>query len=83
MCLRKLFLKKYKLEFLQKFYLALVLAWQAALKTNVKLDLLLISILIMVEEDITRETCHFIYQYEKANNKCIKNYDKNKEFSYL
>ena len=37
----------------------------------------------MVEEDITRETCHSIYQYEKTNNKCIKNYDKNKEFSYL
>ena len=27
--------------------------------------------------------CHQIYQYENANNKYIKEYDKNKESSYL
>ena len=27
--------------------------------------------------------CHSIYQYAKANNKCMKDYDKNKELSDL
>ena len=27
--------------------------------------------------------CHTIYRYVKANNKCMKNYDKSKESSYL
>ena len=28
-------------------------------------------------------TCHAIHQYAKANNKYMKDYDKNKESSYL
>ena len=27
--------------------------------------------------------CHVVYIYAKANNKCMKNYDKNTESSYL
>ena len=30
-----------------------------------------------------RGICHSIYRYAKANNKYLKNYDKNKELSYL
>ena len=33
----------------------------------------------MVEEGI----CHAIYRHAKANNKYLKNYDKNKESSYI
>ena len=33
--------------------------------------------LLMVEKDITGEICHTIYSYTKANNKYIKDYDKN------
>ena len=37
----------------------------------------------MVEKGITGEKCQSIYRYAKANSKCIKDYDKNKESSYL
>ena len=37
----------------------------------------------MVEKGIKDETCHVIRRYAKANNKYIKEYDKNKESSYL
>ena len=68
-----------------KFLSAPGLAWQAALKkTKVKLDLLAnIDILLMVEKCIREGICHSIYRYEKANNKYMKDYDKNKESSYL
>ena len=36
----------------------------------------------MVEKRI-RGICHAIHQYATANNKYTKNYDKNKESSYL
>ena len=39
--------------------------------------------LLMVEKGITGGTCHAIHQYAKANNKYMKDYDKNKESSYL
>ena len=57
------------------------LAWQACLnKTNVKLELLTdYDMLLMVEEGIRGGICHSIHRYAKANNKYIKNYDKNKE----
>ena len=32
----------------------------------------------MVEKVIRGGTCHSIYRYEKANNKYMKNNDKNK-----
>ena len=61
------------------------LGWQAALKkTKVKLDLLTdIDMLLMVEKGIRGGICHSIYRYAKANNKYMKDYDKNKESSYL
>ena len=61
------------------------LAWQAASKkTKVKLDLLRdIDMLLMVEKGIRRGICHCIYRYVKVNNKYMKDYDKNKESSYL
>ena len=37
--------------------------------------------LITVEKSIRREICHSVYQYEKVNNKCMEDYDKNKESS--
>ena len=68
-----------------KFLSAPGLAWQAALKkTKVKLNLLTdINMLLMVEKGIRGEIYHSIYRYPKANNKYMKDYDKNKELSYL
>ena len=61
------------------------LAWQACLKkTNVKLEMLTdYDMLLMVEEGIRGGICHSIHRYAKANNKYIKDYDKNKESSYI
>ena len=61
------------------------LSWPAALKvTKVKLELLTdICILLMVEKGIREGICHSINRYAKANHKYIKDYDKNKESSYL
>ena len=39
--------------------------------------------LLMVEKGIRGGTCNAIRQYEKANNKYMKDYDKNKESSHL
>ena len=53
-------------------------------KPNVKLELLTdYDMLLMVEEGIRGGICHSIHRYAKANNKYMKNYDKNKEFSYI
>ena len=35
----------------------------------------------MVEKEIRGGICHAIHRYAKANNKYMKNYDKNKELS--
>ena len=49
-----------------------------------KVDLLTdIDMLLMVGKGIRGGICHSIYQYAKANKKYIKDYDKNKELSYL
>ena len=67
-----------------RFLTAAGLEWQAALtKTKVKDLLADISLLLMVEKGVGGGLCHFIYWYEKVNNKHMKNYDKNKESSYL
>ena len=60
-------------------------AWQACLKkTNIKLELLTdYDILLMVEEGIRGGICHSILRHAKANNKYMKNYDENKESSYI
>ena len=61
------------------------LAWQACFKkTGVKLELLTdIYMLLMVEKRIRGGICHAIHKYAKANNKYMKNFDKNIESSYL
>ena len=38
--------------------------------------------LLMVEKGIRGGICNTIHQYEKANNKYMKDYDKNRESSY-
>ena len=39
--------------------------------------------LLMVEKGIRGGLCYTIYRYVKANNKYMKDYDKNKESSCL
>ena len=40
--------------------------------------------LLMVKKGIRgRGICHSIYRYAKANNKSMKDYDKNRESSYI
>ena len=39
--------------------------------------------LLMVERAISGGICNSIHRYAKANNKYMKDYDKNKESSYL
>ena len=39
--------------------------------------------LLMVEKGIRGGICNTIHRYSKANNKYMKDYDKNKESSYL
>ena len=61
------------------------LACQACLKkTEVKLELLTdVGMLLMEEKGIRGEICYAIYRYAKANNKYMKNYNKDKEESFL
>ena len=67
------------------------LAWQACLKkTNVELELLTdYDMLLMIEEGIRvgggggGGICHAVYRYTKANNNYMRDYDKNKESSYI
>ena len=60
-------------------------AWQTALKeAEVKLELLTdIDMLLMAEKGIRDGICDAIHRFAKANNKHMKDYDKNKESSYL
>ena len=67
------------------FFFFFVIAWQACLKTTrVKLELLTdIDMLLIVEKGIRGEICHSMHKYAKANNKYMKNYDKDMESSDL
>ena len=66
---------------LVKVLLAPGLAWST---TSKEFDVLSdIDMLLMVEKGIKVEICHSIYQYTEANNKYMKDYDKNKESLYL
>ena len=61
------------------------LAWQAALrKTKVEIELSTdIDMLLIVQKEIRGGICHTINKNAKNNDKYIKDYDKNKELSYL
>ena len=53
-------------------------------KNEVTLELLTdIDMLLMVKKGIRGGICHAIHRYAKANNKYMKDYDKNKESLYL
>ena len=69
----------------EKFFSAPWLPWLAALKyTRENLYLLTdFDMLLIVEKGIRGGICHSIYRYAKANNKYMKDYQKNKEFLYL
>ena len=68
----------YELD-LAHFLSAPRLAWQTCFKnTKVELELLTdIYMLLMVEKGLRGRFCQAIYRYAKANNKYMKNYDKN------
>ena len=61
------------------------LAWQACLKkTKVKLELITdYDMILMIEKGIRSGICQATHRYAKANNKYMKNYDKNIESSYI
>ena len=61
------------------------LPWQACFnKTKVKLELLTdYDMLLMVEKGIRGGICQATHRYAKANNKYMKNYNKNIESSYI
>ena len=81
---RELCLKIYHLD-PAKLLSDLGLAWQAALKKmEVKLELLNdVDTPLMSEKGIRGGKCHSIHQYAKANNRHLKDYDKNWESLYL
>ena len=41
------------------------------------------NMLLMFEEGIRGGICHAVHRYAKANNEYMKNYDKNKESSFI
>ena len=61
------------------------LAWQACLKkTKVELELLTnIDMLLIVEKGIRGGICQAIHRHAKANNKYMKNYNKDAISWYL
>ena len=53
-------------------------------KTEVKLEVLTdINTLLMVQKGIRGGICDANHKYAKANNKYMKDHDKNKESTYL
>ena len=53
-------------------------------KANVNLELLTdVHMLLIIEEGIRSGMCQSMHRYAKANNKYMKNYNKNTDSSYL
>ena len=75
---RNVYLEKYELDSIH-FVSAPGLAWQACLKkTGVKLELLTdYDMILMIEKEIRGGICQATHRYAKANNKYMKDYDKN------
>ena len=49
-----------------------------------KLELLTdVDMLLMVEKGIRGRICHVMHGHEKANNKCMKHFNKDEEESFL
>ena len=61
------------------------LVWQACLKkTEVKFELITdYDMPLMIEKGTRGEICQATHRYAKTNNKCMNNYDKNIESSYI
>ena len=81
---RNICLDKYGL-YPAHFLFAPVLAWQSCLKkTKVELELLTdFDMLLMVEKGTRGGICQVIHRHAKANNKYMKNYNKDDISSYL
>ena len=81
---RDLCLKIYKLDPVY-YFTAPGLAWDACLKmTNIQLELLSdVNMLLMFEKGIRGGISIISNRYGKANNKYMKNYNKNKDSKYL
>ena len=81
---RDLCLKIYKLDPVY-YFTAPGLAWDACLKmTNIQLELLSdVNMLLMFEKGIKGGISIISNRYGEANNKYMKDYDKNKDSKYL
>ena len=81
---RNMCLEIYELD-LTYFVSAPGLAWQACLKKiEGKLELIIdYDMLLMTERGIRGGICEATHGYAKANNKYMKNFDKNNESSYI
>ena len=81
---RNMCFEKYQLDSAY-FVSAPELAWRAYLKkTGVKLDLITdYGIILMIEKRTKGGICQETHRYDKANNKYMKNYNKNIESSYI
>ena len=77
-------LKKYELNATNFSYSSWISMASSFKKNKVKLDLLTdIDMLLIVEKCIRGGISHSIYRYAKANNKYMKDYDKNEKLSYI
>ncbi|XP_067126115.1 uncharacterized protein [Centruroides vittatus] len=81
---RDVCIKTYKLD-PAWYYTAPGLSWDAMLKTTkVKLGLIFdYDMILMIEKGIRGGISQCCNRYRKANNKYMKDYDKNKESNYL
>ena len=81
---RNICFEKYQLD-PTYFVSAPGLVWEACLKkTGVKLELITeYDMILMIEKGIRGEIFQATHRYAKANNKYMKNYDKNNESSYI